>query len=61
MKHISFELYNKFFNVSHVSLVLEKHASIETLNVSSLNQVPRAPLFLQKRAVGTRLSQSESD
>ena len=30
-KHIYFELYNKLFNASHVSLVFEKHNSIETL------------------------------
>jgi len=31
MKHISFELYTKLFNASHVSLGLEKRNSIETL------------------------------
>jgi len=30
-KHIQFDLYNKLFNASHVSLVFEKHNSIETL------------------------------
>jgi len=30
-KHISFELYNKLFNASYVSLVLGKGNSIETL------------------------------
>ena len=30
-KYIFFELYNKLFNASHVSLVFEKRNSIETL------------------------------
>jgi len=30
-KHIKFELYNKSFNASHVSLVFEKYNFIQTL------------------------------
>jgi len=51
-KHILFELYNKLFIASHISLVFEKHDSIETLIYPAFSSqiTQKCPILIKARS-----------